>query len=356
LATGKGVVKVEVKVVGGGTYRFPDAVFTVYSVAKNATMWVPELETPSTLNREVPVNVKVELHLKVNNWDERPKGTILGWGASTSSTAVGVKIEGRGGEGTITVKGLEPGKAVVKADVEVKGGGNYAFSDTPFNVVENTDPDSSPDQGGVANITDLEQDMRNILQDWHSAAQTGIEQFVTNALSKHIDELESGSTKSFLVTLLGNVVWAAACFTPIGMAKTAFAISVAGIAIGSVPAAPEKSKSFIPDIQKLMENYIDGHVDPMDKSLRNKAKALLAAYPGITRFHAMDEFVAASFLPAFFTAKPHHTSIPILNKAAIRGQFERSAALKLDEAIEADKAERIRKTDYKKAFKQPRWH
>jgi hypothetical protein len=340
LAAGTGVVKVEVKVVGGETYKFPDAVFTVYPAAKNATMWVPNLDAPHRLNREIPVKVAVAVNLKVGNWHERPKGTLLDWGATSSGNTVGIKIEGDGGERTLTVKGLEPGKAVVKAEVKVRGGGTYPFSDIAFTVIKNTDLDSSPDQGGPATVTDLEQDMRNILQDWHNAGRAGIGQFVANALSKRIDDLESGSTKNFIFAVVGNIVWAAACFTTGG---AAFAISLAGIAIGSVPAAPEKTKSFIPDIQKLMENFIDGLVDPMDKGLRNKAKVLLAAYPGITRFHAMDEFVAASFLPAFFTAKSHHTSIPILNKAAIRDFFERGATLRLEEAIQAEEANQAAK-------------
>ena len=99
----------------------------------------------------------------------------------------------------------------------------------------------------------------------------------------------------------------------------------------------EQSAEKMADVQKLMEDYIDGLFDPMDKSLRNKAKMLLDTYPGITRFHGMDEFVAASFLPVFFKATPHHTGIPVLNKAAIRDQYERVAALRLDEAIEAEK-------------------
>jgi hypothetical protein len=335
LAAGKAVVKIEVKVAGGGTFLFPYAVFTVHPTAKDATMWVPRLDAPRTVNSEIAVGEKVALYLKVANWDQRPKGTVLSWGASTSVKAVDIELEHREGEGTITVKGLEVGKGVVKANVTVQGGGTYAFWDTEFNVINDADPHRSVDKGGAAEITNLEQDMRNIVQDWRSAAHIGISQFVTNELSKRIDKLESGSTKNFLFALLGNVVWAAACFTTGG---AAFAISLTGIAIGAVPAIPEKSKSFIPDIQKMMENYIDGIGSQWDNGLRTKAKALLDKNPGITRFHALNEFVAASFKADFIKLNPRHTTIPTLNKPAMRDVYERDATRALDSAIKADEA------------------
>jgi hypothetical protein len=139
--------------------------------------------------------------------------------------------------------------------------------------------------------------------------------------------------------LLGNVVWAAACFATGG---TAFAISVVGIGIGALPAIPEKSKSFIPDVQKLMEDYIDGIFDQLDHSLRNKAKALLKQYPDITRFHALNEFMTASFQPSYFKLNKRYTTIPVLSKAAIRDLYEREATEKLDEAIKAEEAEKER--------------
>lgn len=335
LAAGKGVVKVEVKVVGGGTYKFPDVVFTVFPTAKGANTFVPQLDAPRTVNHEIAVGEKVSLYLKVGNWDKRPKGTVLTWEARTSGKAVDIELEHREGEGTITVKGLEVSKGVVKASVTVQGGGTYAFWDTEFNVINDPDPHRSVDKGGLADITNLEQDMRNIVQDWRSAAHIGISQFVTNELSKRIDKLESGSTKNFLFALLGNVVWAGACFTTGG---AAFAISLTGITIGAAPTVPEKSKSFIPDIQKMMENYIDGIASQWDNGLRTKAKALLDKNPGITRFHALNEFVAVSFKAPFIKLNSRHTTIPSLNKPAMRDVYQRDATQALDSAIKEDEA------------------
>lgn len=330
---GRGVVKAEVKVVGGGTYRFPDVAFVVVTTARTPSAFVPRLDAPRVPAREIAVKETVKLQLKVNNWAERPKGTVLDWSASVSGDTLDFDLEHAGGDGTVTVTGLAVGKGVVKASVTVKGGGTYSFWDTELIVVDDPDPDRSSDQGGVADVTNLEQDMRNVLQDWHGAARAGIAQFVTNALSKRIDKLESGSTKNFVVTLLGNVVWAAAAFAP---GAAAFAISIVGIAVGSAPSIPQKSKSLIPELQKLMEDHIDGVFDQLDKSLRRLAKALLDKNPEIARFHALDLFVSASFKPNLFKANPKHTTIPFLDKGAIRDLFEREATKQLDQAIKEE--------------------
>jgi hypothetical protein len=360
LAAGNEVVKGEVKVEGGGTFKLPDLAITVSATAADATMFVPKLETPRALNLEVPVNVEVRLQLKVSNWADRPKGTVLSWAAKTSGEAVSMEIQGNDGERTVIIKGDKPGNSVMRTEVSVKGGGTYVFPDTKFTVVRNADVNSSADMGGLVDVTNLEQDMRAILQQWQTAAHSGISQFVTNELSKRIDKLESGSTKNFLVSLLGNVVWAAACFTPIGMAGTAFAISLTGIAISAVPGIPEETKSLVPAIQKAMVDHINEIYAQVNSKLRNYAKALLDAYPGISRFHAMDEFVTASFGPKYFNAKANHTSTPNLVPSAMRDEYEKRATDKFDAAVKAEEAEKARKRaefeKYQKAFKQPHWH
>jgi hypothetical protein len=285
---------------------------------------------------------------------------VLGWSANTSGDAVSMKIEGNDGERTVIIKGEKPGDSVMKTEVTVKGGGTYAFPDTKFMVVSNKDANSSADMGGLAAVTDLEQDMRAILQQWQTGAHSGISQFVTNELSKRIDKLESGSAKNFLVSLLGNVVWAAAVFVPGGMAVVAFGISLGGIAIAAVPGLPEESKSVVPAIQKMLVDHINQIYAQVNSQLRNKAKALLDTYPGISRFHAMDEFVAASFGPQYFKAKANHTSAPNLVLSAMRDEYEKRATAKFDEAVKAQEAEAARKRreweKYQEAFKQPKWH
>jgi hypothetical protein len=333
---GKGVVKVEVKVVGAGSHRFPDLHFTVHPRAMSAQTFVPRLDAPRTINHELAIGDKVDLHLGVSNWAERPKGTVLTWSAGTTGAAVDIgELQHRNGEGTIRVTGLAVGTGVVKTNVQVEGGGTYPFWDTEFKVINDPDPNRSVDQGGVADYSNLEQDMRDVLQDWRAAAHMGVAQFVTNELSKRIDKLESGSVGGFLMALLGNVVWAAAAFTTGG---AAFGISIAGIAIGAVPAVPEKSKSFIPEVSDLMEDYFDKLFDQMNGSLRTKATALVDKYPGITRFRALGEFVAASYKASYFKLNNRPTTIPTLNVSALRDLYQRIAAQKLDEAIKADEA------------------
>ena len=346
---GNGVIKVEVKVVGAGSHRFPDLHFTVHAVAKSAQTFVPRLDAPRTVNHELAIGDKVDLHLRVSNWAERPKGTVLIWGAGTTGTAVDIdELQHRDGEGTIKVTGAAVGSGVVKTNVKVEGGGTYAFWDTEFKVIDDPDPNRSVDQGGVADYTNLEQDMRNVLQDWRAAAHAGVAQFVTNELSKRIDKLESGSAGGFLITLLGNVVWAAAAFTTGG---AAFGISLVGIAIGAAPAVPEKSKSFIPEVSDLMENYFDRIFDQMNGSLRTKAKVLIDKYPGITRFHALGEFVAASYKASYFKLNNRHTTIPMLDQSALRDLYQQIAVQKLDEAIKADEAAK-KAIEEKKAYEK----
>lgn len=346
---GKGVVKVEVKVVGAGSHRFPDLHFTVHPTAKSAQTFVPRLDAPRTVNHELAIGDKVDLRLRVSNWVERPKGTVLTWGAGATGKAVDIdELQHRDGDGTIKVTGLAVGTGVVKTNVKVEGGGTYSFWDTEFKVINDPDPNRSVDQGGVADYTNLEQDMRNVVQDWRAAAHAGVVQFVTNELSKRIDKLESGNAGGFLMALLGNVVWAAAAFTTGG---AAFGISIVGIAIGAVPAVPEKSKSFIPEVSDLMENYFDKIFDQMNGSLRTKAKALVDKYPGITRFHALGEFVAASYKASYFKLNNRHTTIPTLDQSALRDLYQQTAALKLDEAIKADEAAKKAIED-KKAYEK----
>lgn len=339
-AAGKGVVKAEVKVVGGRTVRFPDLVFTVTPTAKKPASWVPRLELPRTVNHELAVGEKVPLQLVVGNWDQRPAGTTLDWSASVAGEAIDIELAHRGGEATVTIAALDVGQGKVKAEVKVLGGGSYTFADTPFTVIRDSDPNRSVDKGGQADSTNLEQDMRNVLQDWHAAAHAGINQFVAAELSKRIDKLESGSARSFLFALVGNVVWAAACFTTGG---AAFAISLTGIAIGAVPAVPSESESFIPAVQKAMGDHIDGIFDQLDKSLRNKARLLVERFPGITRFHAMNEFVGQSFKAPFISLNPKHTTIPTLAKTAVRDHYQQIATKHLDEAIRADEADKAAK-------------
>jgi len=334
---GRDVMKVEVKVKDGGTYKFTDTLFVVYPTAKDASTFVPELEVPRASKQQIAIGGEATVHLNVRNWDKRPKGTILDWTLRSSGEAADFVLDHKGGEGasTLTLKGLKPSQGVAKVEVKVKGGGTYAFSDIAFTVA---------DEGGFGSVIDVEQDMRNILQDWKSATADGIQQFATNALSARLDKLESGSANSFLASLVGNTIWAAAAFSTGGIA---FAIGMGGIAVAAAPTVPEERKSFIPTIQQGMVDHIYEIYDQLDKSLRKRAQALADSQPGMSRFEALATFVTASFKKGFYTIDPKNTKIPTLNKSAIRNLYEHEATQKLDEAIKADEARKKAEKDKK---------
>jgi hypothetical protein len=186
------------------------------------------------------------------------------------------------------------------------------------------------DQGGKADVTNLEQDMRDVLGQWEGAAKDGVSLFVTQQLSGRLDALESGSYATFLKSLIGNTIWAGAAFTPVGMAARAFAISMAGIAVAAEPTIPKPSKSALPEVQKLMLEYIDGIYDKLNAQLRTKAAELLRVYPSITRYSGIAEFVKASFAKGTYQVDPSNEVIPKVEKGAVRELFLRKATDRLD--------------------------
>ncbi len=186
------------------------------------------------------------------------------------------------------------------------------------------------DDGGRAEVTDLEQDMRDVLVQWSQGARDGVGLFVTTQLSARLDDLESGSWTTFLSGLLGNTIWAAAAFAPVGGAVLAFRISMAGVGVGSVPNVPSPSKSALPAVTRLGEDYINTAFDQLNEQLRGKAAALVRAHPGISRYRALAEFVRSSFAAGTYDSVSKTGSIPRLDKGAVRDRFERSAADRLE--------------------------
>lgn len=351
---GEGTLRAEVKIGAGNagrSYRFADTVFVVRGVPANA--FVPELEIPSAPRLLLGVGQSVPLKFKIRNWGAVPKGTAIEWRISSQGNTLKLEVESQGGDATVTVTAADMGEATVKAEVRIGSGTapGYRFADTVFAVKDasqvvdpdNPDPDSSPDQGGLANVTDLEQDMRLFLVQWKGAATDGVTEFITSALNQRINDLASGSTKKFLVTLLGNLVWAAAAFTTGG---ASVAIGVIGVGIAAIPTVPSKvDETFIPEIQKAMIGQIDAIFDHENRALRNKAQALLKSQPGITRFHALAIFVEASFQNKYIAVDANLTTIPKLNAGAITETYAARAKQELDDAIAADKKAKQEKED-----------
>ena len=346
-AAGEGTVRAEVKVGegdAGRTYRFGDTVFVVRGVP--ASDFVPDLDIPSAPRLLLGVGQSVPLKFKICNWGTLAKGTGFEWRISSVGDALKLTEDFKGGEATVTVTAAGTGKATVKAEVRIgSGAAAYRFADTVFEVKEASqvvdDPNSSADQGGVANDTNLEQDMGRLLDRWEAAAKDGVSEFTGRALEQRINDLTSGSAGDFLQSLLGNLVWAAACFVP-GGGEVAFGISVVGIAIGAIPSIPSKvDKTFISDIQKAMIGQITAIHDHNNRALHNKAQALLKSEPGITRYHAMALFLKASFQNQYFSVDATLTTPPNVNADAIAATIEAQAQRELDKAIEAEMKRKV---------------
>ncbi|HWQ69266.1 MAG TPA: DUF4157 domain-containing protein, partial [Patescibacteria group bacterium] len=184
-------------------------------------------------------------------------------------------------------------------------------------------------EGGVADVTNLEQDMRDVLQEWRDAATDGGNLFVFDVLSKRIDDLESGSWKNFLVSLLGNTVWALSVFATGG---AAFAIAMTGVVIAASPNVPSKSKSNVGLVARQLQDHIYGVYDQLNKGLRNSAELLIASHPGITRYRALDMFMEESFNRQFYLPPVRYDKIPLLKKERIRDWYEVSLELRLRDA------------------------
>jgi hypothetical protein len=186
------------------------------------------------------------------------------------------------------------------------------------------------DQGGPANVTDLEQDMRAVLLEWQGAAEAGVSLFATTALSERLDDLESGSWENFLVGLLGNTIWAGAAFASGG---AAFAISMIGIAVNASPAIPAKTRSALPDVQEMMINYIQTVFTQLNGQLRDKAHELLAETPGATRYGALGQFISTSFKTGMYVIDG--TAMPRLDQSAITDAYNALATdqLNIAEAV-----------------------
>jgi len=192
----------------------------------------------------------------------------------------------------------------------------------------------------IADATNLEHDMKDILLTWEGAAKDGVNNFALTALSERIDDLESGSWSSFLIALLGNTIWAAAAFVPlvvpgtVAAAKVGFAISMAGIGVAALPTKPPpKSKSAIPEIAEIAKTYISQvHMGLLPK-LGDSAQKIIENNPGITKYRAQGEFVKANFKSGLYTINEDVGGLPTLNGNAIRHEYELVATAMLKHFI-----------------------
>jgi hypothetical protein len=185
-------------------------------------------------------------------------------------------------------------------------------------------------QGGKVVSADLEHDMHDILKDWQTGALEGVGQFVTNALTARIDKIESGSWDTFMKGLIGNVVWAAAVFLP-GAEVAAFALSLAGIALGAEPGIPRpKSDDAIPKVQRMYVTYINTYFNGLVEQVGSKAAALVDAHPTWTRYHAVAEMVRTTFKPDVIHVDEYYARIPQIDQTAVANHYEKFATDRLE--------------------------
>jgi hypothetical protein len=184
------------------------------------------------------------------------------------------------------------------------------------------DAPRSNDEGGGADVTTLEHDMRDVLIEWQIGANEGVNQFVTNTLSDRLDQIESGSWNAFIAGLIGNTLWAATTFLPVALAgKVVFAISMAGIGIAADPTVPHKSHSAIPEVAKLATTYVNSIFAGLNGQLRDKASALLGQHPDATRYRAIAAMVRNSFAEGMYDVDPTYARIPQISQNAVRDAF-----------------------------------
>ena len=187
-----------------------------------------------------------------------------------------------------------------------------------------TQPASPADtaQGGTADVTNLEQDMRDLLTNWKEAAKDGAEDFADAELLSLIAGAQSSDWGGFLVTLLGNTVWAAAAFSPV--AREAFAVSMIGVAIGMTPSIPSQTRpeEILLEVKKMLRKYINDTYDQLNGTLRKKAEALIKENPGIKRYPALAKFVKASFKTGLYhKILLTYDKPPTLDKTAITEKY-----------------------------------
>lgn len=102
-----------------------------------------------------------------------------------------------------------------------------------------------PDESGLVTIA------HDAITAWRDAAFQGLDEFLRVA---NVPDWES-----FALSVLGNVLWATACFvfapeTTIAVAATQFAISLTGIAVSSAASAPSTKEGFEALAKKQVRN------------------------------------------------------------------------------------------------------
>jgi hypothetical protein len=116
----------------------------------------------------------------------------------------------------------------------------------------------APEPSGLATAENVRPLIEGRLATWEAQALLGIQKLKDEELTKRIALLEAGSLDPWLKSLVGNVMWAAACFlgaSPWG----AFVLSLAGIGVAAgatTPSSPGSGKAPIDVVADKMTEYL----------------------------------------------------------------------------------------------------
>ncbi len=292
---------------------------------------------------------EVMVPVAIKNIAIAPKGAAIKWKVDSSGN-LAVDVDADSGKAALTIKAAKIGPGYVRPQIAVAMGGKTFQFDGPVifvNVMAKAADSGQAvaDGGGETSATVLEQDMATFLQPWLTASLDGIDQFVANQLNSQVEGMSQGSWTSFVEGVLGNGIWAATCFFPIGTASLLiFTVAAGGIAVASVPSIPSDGETHIPEVRKYMRDYIFSAFTSLNGGLRNMALAILKAHPAIKRYEALSLFAKASMVPGTVRIDSSFKSKPQLNLSAIASKMEKAAKDVLDLILEKEKADKAKRS------------
>jgi hypothetical protein len=181
--------------------------------------------------------------------------------------------------------------------------------------------------GPQATVDNLRPLVEIRLETWKRAAERGIQLF-TNAELKNLIDNPGFDVAGFMTSLIGNIIWAAACFATGG---TAFAISLAGIAVGAVGALPKNkpSDNSLSTVENAMQQYIDTIHRHLLSQVNPSCEGVIEQYPGVALNLALNKIMANSFQDRFRTDIENPPWKTEINEEAVRRHFQIFASNRL---------------------------
>lgn len=140
--------------------------------------------------------------------------------------------------------------------------------------------------------------MDDVISSWKEESRWGVQNFVNAELEGKIDEVRSSglSAGSFLMSLTGNILWAAACFTTGG---AAFGISLLGIAIAAAGSPPGDKKLADKGAISAMAEQVQGYLDTFESGLKEdaakKVHDLVLFNQELDQVALLERFLTSSF-------------------------------------------------------------